>query len=153
MNCRHVLAAGLAAIAACATPVAGAQTASYPSQPIRLVIGWTAGGATDILARQLAAHMARQLEAMREQLSGRDMDSEEWQKIVRSDQMKAVLRATATGEPLPDTQWNRILSSLDKGLWQVRRRTPPEEYRQAIEQYQDRIRRLTGWESTDDPQP
>lgn len=62
MNCKHVLAVGLAAIAACATPVAGAQTASYPSQPIRLVIGWTAGGATDILARQLAAHMARQLE-------------------------------------------------------------------------------------------
>ncbi|HVR51507.1 MAG TPA: tripartite tricarboxylate transporter substrate binding protein [Pseudorhodoferax sp.] len=43
-------------------PAAGAQTASYPNQPIRLVIGWTAGGATDILARQLAAHMARQLE-------------------------------------------------------------------------------------------
>ncbi|KQP06230.1 tripartite tricarboxylate transporter substrate binding protein [Pseudorhodoferax sp. Leaf265] len=62
MNCKHALAAGLAAIAVCATPAADAQTASYPNQPIRLVIGWTAGGATDILARQLAAHMARQLE-------------------------------------------------------------------------------------------
>lgn len=62
MNCKHALAAGLAAIALCVAPAAGAQTASYPSQPIRLVIGWTAGGATDILARQLAAHMARQLE-------------------------------------------------------------------------------------------
>ena len=62
MNCKHALAAGLAAIAACMAPAAGAQTANYPNQPIRLVIGWTAGGATDILARQLAAHMARQLE-------------------------------------------------------------------------------------------
>jgi tripartite-type tricarboxylate transporter receptor subunit TctC len=62
MNCKHALAAGLAALAVCMAPAAGAQTASYPNQPIRLVIGWTAGGATDILARQLAAHMARQLE-------------------------------------------------------------------------------------------
>ena len=55
----------------------------------------------------------------------------------------------AAGEPLPDTQWNRILSSLDTGLWQVRRRTPPEEYRRAIEQYQERLRRLTGLEAAD----
>lgn len=62
MNCKHALAAGLAAIAACMAPTANAQTAGYPNQPIKLVIGWTAGGATDILARHLAAHMAKQLE-------------------------------------------------------------------------------------------
>lgn len=62
MNCKHALAAGLAAIAACMAPAANAQTAGYPNQPIKLVIGWTAGGATDILARHLAAHMAKQLE-------------------------------------------------------------------------------------------
>lgn len=62
MNCKHALAAGLAAVAACMAPAANAQTASYPNQPIKLVIGWTAGGATDILARHLATHMAKQLE-------------------------------------------------------------------------------------------
>ncbi|KQP49173.1 tripartite tricarboxylate transporter substrate binding protein [Pseudorhodoferax sp. Leaf274] len=62
MNCKHALAAGLALVAACIAPAANAQASGYPSQPIKLVIGWTAGGATDILARQLAAHMARQLD-------------------------------------------------------------------------------------------
>lgn len=61
MKRKQVLMAGLAAIAAWAAP-AVAQTAAYPSQPIKLVVGWTAGGATDILARHLAAHMTRQLE-------------------------------------------------------------------------------------------
>jgi hypothetical protein len=93
--------------------------------------------------------MADQLDQMRQQLTNRQINDQQWQKMVRSDQMQAILRAAAKGEPLPDSQWNRIMSSLDDGLWQVRRRTPPEEYRPAIEQYQERIRRLMNLESTD----
>jgi hypothetical protein len=93
--------------------------------------------------------MAKQLEAMRQQLGGQNVKQKDWQEIVRSDQMKAVMRAIAAGEPLPDSQWNRVLSSLDTGLWQVKRRTPPEEYRRAIEQYQDRIRELMSMEAAD----
>ncbi|HSG71168.1 MAG TPA: hypothetical protein VLA12_12175, partial [Planctomycetaceae bacterium] len=43
---------------------------------------------------------------------------------------------------IPDQQWNKILSTLNEGLWQIRGRTPPEEYRKSIEQYQDQVRRL-----------
>jgi tripartite-type tricarboxylate transporter receptor subunit TctC len=52
---------GLAVLAAWAG-TASAQPASYPNQTIKLLVGWTAGGATDLLARQLATHMAKQLE-------------------------------------------------------------------------------------------
>jgi hypothetical protein len=94
--------------------------------------------------------LAEQLENMRQQLGSRQIDNQQWREMVRSDQMKAIMKAAAKGEPLPDTQWNRILSTLDDGLWQVRRRTPPEEYRQAIEQYQERIRKLLSVETTDE---
>jgi len=94
--------------------------------------------------------LAEQLERMRQQLGSRPIDDKDWREMVRSDQMKAILKAAAAGEPLPDTQWNRLMSSLDDGLWQVRRRSPPEEYRQAIEQYQERIRKLLSVEATDE---
>jgi hypothetical protein len=93
--------------------------------------------------------MAAQLDQMRRQLAGRAVDKKQWEEMVRSDEMRAVLQAAARGEPLPDSQWNRLMSSLDDGLWQVRRRTPPEEYRQAIEQYQERIRKLINLETAD----
>jgi hypothetical protein len=93
--------------------------------------------------------MAAQLDQMRQQLAGRQIDKQQWEQMSRSDQMQAVLRAAARGEPLPDSQWNRLMSSLDDGLWQVRRRTPPEDYRRAIEQYQERLRRLTNPERSD----
>jgi hypothetical protein len=94
--------------------------------------------------------LAEQLQQMRQQLGGRQIDNQEWREMVRSDQMKGILKAAAKGEPLPDTQWNRLMSSLDDGLWQVRRRSPPEEYRQAIEQYQERIRKLLNVETTNE---
>ena len=61
MKLTHAFAAGAAAIAVWTAPAALAQTPSYPNQTIKLLVGWTAGGATDILARHLAAHMAQQL--------------------------------------------------------------------------------------------
>lgn len=62
MTLKQALAAGLAAIAVGTTPAALAQASGYPNQTIKLLVGWTAGGATDLLARHLAAHMAKQLE-------------------------------------------------------------------------------------------
>lgn len=61
MKIQRACAVGLAVLAAWAG-TASAQPASYPNQTIKLLVGWTAGGATDLLARQLATHMAKQLE-------------------------------------------------------------------------------------------
>lgn len=92
--------------------------------------------------REKLLETARQLEQMQRQLASRQIDKAEWEEMARSDQMRAVMKAMATGEPIPDSQWNRVLSSLDTGLWQSERRTPPEAYRAAIEQYQERLRTL-----------
>ncbi|MBL8386173.1 MAG: tripartite tricarboxylate transporter substrate binding protein [Burkholderiales bacterium] len=52
----------LLAAAACAGfAAAHAQEARYPSRPIRLVVGYPPGGATDIVARTLAARMQETL--------------------------------------------------------------------------------------------
>ncbi len=77
------------------------------------------------------------------------LNRRKWQELARSDELKAMMAALANGEPIPDSQWNRLLSTLDTGLRQVRGRTPPEDYRKAIEQYQDQIRRLLNAESID----
>lgn len=43
------------------TPHAMAQTASYPSKPITLVVGFTPGGISDVLSRALAARLTAQM--------------------------------------------------------------------------------------------
>jgi len=48
------------ALAAVAAP-AQAQTGGYPARPVRLVVGWSPGGATDILARMVSAELGNQL--------------------------------------------------------------------------------------------
>ncbi len=53
---RTFCAAALLAAAACAT----AQTA-YPNKPVRVVVAFTAGGTTDILARAVTQHMSEKL--------------------------------------------------------------------------------------------
>lgn len=77
--------------------------------------------------------------------SGNEPNSQRmWQLIVQSDQARAMLARIAGGGSVADTdQWNKLLSKLDDGLWQVRGKEPPEAYRDAIEQYQDQIRQLT----------
>lgn len=62
MTLKHALAVSMTALAVLTAPAAQAQAPAYPNQTIKLLVGWTAGGATDLLARHLAAHMARQLE-------------------------------------------------------------------------------------------
>ncbi|MEO9935305.1 hypothetical protein [Rhodopirellula bahusiensis] len=91
----------------------------------------------------------KQLDEMAEkikQLMDSDGDNESseraWQKIVQADEAKGLMEAIANGEFIADQQWNRLLSTLDDGLWQVQGNRPPEAYRKAIEQYQDQIREL-----------
>ena len=40
---------------------ASAAHAAYPDKPIRMVIGWSAGGGTDVVARVVAKHLSKQL--------------------------------------------------------------------------------------------
>jgi tripartite-type tricarboxylate transporter receptor subunit TctC len=60
MQRRHLIAAGLAA----ATPIARAQSraeTTWPSRPVSLVVGYAAGGPTDLIARAIAEPMGRRL--------------------------------------------------------------------------------------------
>jgi tripartite-type tricarboxylate transporter receptor subunit TctC len=58
MNRRAWLGAAALALSASTGPAAFAQAAPYPSQPIKVVVPFAAGGATDVLARVLAEKMA-----------------------------------------------------------------------------------------------
>lgn len=44
-----------------ATASIQAQPVAYPSRPIKLLVGWAPGGATDLLARQVGAELSKQL--------------------------------------------------------------------------------------------
>ena len=58
MHRRAWLGAAALALAAGSGPAAFAQAAPYPSKPIKVVVPFAAGGATDVLARVLAEKMA-----------------------------------------------------------------------------------------------
>jgi len=59
---RRFLTACAAATLACLLGPAGAQTADhYPDRPIRMVVGFPAGGATDVLARLVAQRLGTRL--------------------------------------------------------------------------------------------
>jgi len=90
--------------------------------------------------QEMAQRMAQALEEMK----GEQTPEQLWRRMVEADQTKAAMEALAKGETLPDDQWNKLMSTLDDGLGQVGGKTPPEDYRKAIEQYQDRIRQLKG---------
>lgn len=53
----------LAAIILVASGIAHAQTgaAAYPTKPVKLVVGFAAGGPTDVVARSFADHASRAL--------------------------------------------------------------------------------------------
>jgi uncharacterized protein with von Willebrand factor type A (vWA) domain len=92
--------------------------------------------------RERLEEMAKELRKLLEPGEGDESASQVWRCIVQADQAEELMRAVAAGEPLADEQWNRLMSTLDDGLWQTRGTRPPEAYRKAIEQYQDQIREL-----------
>ena len=96
---------------------------------------------TDQQRRQLQ-DMAERLAQAQEEMKNELTPEQLWRRMVEADRTKAAMEALAKGETLPDEQWNKLMSSLDDGLGQVGGKTPPEDYRKAIEQYQDRIRLL-----------
>lgn len=97
--------------------------------------------------------MAEKLESLRKQLAEAGGEQRKLEEVVHSDQWRAAMQSLAANQSHADEPWNRILSSLGDGLWQVRRKTPPEHYRRAIEQYQERVRKLRNLETSDAARP
>lgn len=94
--------------------------------------------------RQKLEELANDVRKLADQGGNEPNGQRMWQLIVQSDQARAMLAGITSGGSIVDTdQWNKLLSKLDDGLWQVRGKEPPEAYRDAIEQYQDQIRQLT----------
>lgn len=97
---------------------------------------------TSPVERERLGEVAEKIGKMLKESENGQSDGTVWEQMVQTDQAESLIEAIARGESLPDQQWNKLLSKLDDGLWQVRGSQPPEVYRKAIEQYQDRIREL-----------
>ncbi len=94
--------------------------------------------------RRQLADMAAQLSRSMKDMEKGQTPEQRWRQMVEADQAKAVLEALAKGEQIPDEQWNKLLSTLGDGQGQVSGRIPSEDYRKLIEQYQERLRQLSG---------
>jgi hypothetical protein len=98
---------------------------------------------SDTEESQKIVMLTRDLQRLLDQLRKEQNADYRWKMVAEFERKKEVLKAVARGERIPDEQWNKLLSRLDDGLWQVGGRSLPEEYRRAIEQYQEQIRKLT----------
>ena len=58
---RHLLIAGTAAAAAVSPGIAAAQTAAWPTKPIRWIVNFPPAGAADIMSRALAEYFGTKL--------------------------------------------------------------------------------------------
>ncbi len=94
--------------------------------------------------RRQLADMAAQLSRSLKEMEKGQTPEQLWRQMAEADQAKAALEALAKGEQIPDEQWNKLLSTLGDGQGQVSGRVPSEDYRKSIEQYQERIRQLSG---------
>ena len=93
------------------------------------------------LGSEQSLQIQNQIEQMQKMLDEEQGDaSAQWNALVKSARARQLISALAGDGKLPDEQWNKLFSQLDNGLWQVRGRRPPEQFRRAIEQYQDLIR-------------
>src|SRR5260370_35017488 len=61
MPTRRVLALAIAALALAMTGAHESTAQSYPSRPITIIVPFSAGGTTDVIARILSEHMSRTL--------------------------------------------------------------------------------------------
>lgn len=99
--------------------------------------------------RERLQQLKKELQKLQQQSTQQTADAARWQQFAEADQLQQAVRAIARGEPVPDEQWNRVLSTLAEGLWQMKGDLTPEEYRKAIEQYQGVLRQLTQPEQED----
>lgn len=99
---------------------------------------------TEDTDRERLEDLAKEIERAINQSGAEDIDRVQWDQMVKSDEAKRLLMGIAGGDSMAKEQWNKLLSTLDDGLWQVRGKQPPEAYRKAIQQYQDQLRELTG---------
>lgn len=58
---RHWMAAAIAGVLGMAAPLALAQSAAWPNQPVKLVVGFPAGSSPDLMARTLAEPLSQAL--------------------------------------------------------------------------------------------
>lgn len=61
MRSLHALCLWAAVLGSAAASSAQAQSTAYPNRPVKLVVAWSPGGATDILARIVAVEFGKQL--------------------------------------------------------------------------------------------
>lgn len=96
------------------------------------------------------AILAKELQRVVSQTSFESNPEKRWKLLAEFERKLETMKAFARGERIPDEQWNKLLSTLDDGLRQVGGRAMPEEYRKAIEQYQEQIRKLTNSSKEDE---
>ena len=97
------------------------------------------------LSEQQRKQMQRAADKLKKTMDALNQGDEaggRWQLLVAQEEAASVMRAMAAGEKVPEEQWNRLISKLGDGLWQVRGTNPPEEYQKSIDQYQRQLREL-----------
>ncbi|MCG6155918.1 hypothetical protein [Rubinisphaera margarita] len=93
--------------------------------------------------RERLQRLKQELARIQEETRQNVNEAARWQQFAEADQVQESIRAMARGEMVPDEQWNRVLSTLGEGLWQMKGDQPPEEYRKSIEQYQQVLQQLS----------
>ena len=94
--------------------------------------------------RRQLTELAAELERAMGQADPQDSDRAQWDRVVKSDEAKRLLAAIANGEPMADTPWNKLLSTLDDALVASPEEAATEAYRKPSSSLEIRLRELTG---------